>query len=72
MEKRVEWSGTRWVGMVESEEKAGPGVEPGRRGGSAREAGRPLDSGGTWCSGGERAPPRVPSPHWAARPGPAP
>lgn len=24
MEKRVEWSGTRWVGMVESEEKAGP------------------------------------------------
>lgn len=47
MEKRVEWSGTRWVGMVESEEKAGPGVEPGRRGGRARGAGRPPDSGGT-------------------------
>lgn len=25
-EKRVEWSGTRWVGMVESEEKAGPRI----------------------------------------------
>lgn len=24
MEKRVEWSRTRWVGMVESEEKSGP------------------------------------------------
>lgn len=48
---------------------ASPGVEPGRRGGRARGAGRPPDSGGTWCSGGERAPPRVPSTHWAARPG---
>lgn len=25
-EKRVEWSGARWVGMVESEEKAGPRI----------------------------------------------
>lgn len=31
MEKRVEWSGTRWVGMVESEEKAGPSERTEKR-----------------------------------------
>lgn len=57
MEKSVEWSGARAGGMVEVEERAGPGVAPGRRGGRARGAGRPPGSDGTWCSGSERAPP---------------
>lgn len=53
MEKSVEWSGAIGVGMVLAEERAGPG----RRGGRAGGAGRLPGSDGTWCSGGERAPP---------------
>lgn len=56
-EKSVEWSGAIGVGMVLAEERAGPGVAPGRRGGRAGGAGRPPGSDGTWCSGDERAPP---------------
>lgn len=57
MVKSVEWSGATGVGMVEAEERGGPGVAPGRRGGRARGAERPPGSDDTWCSGGERAPP---------------
>lgn len=39
MGKWLSWSGAKGVGMVESLDKAGPGVEPGRRGGKGRDAG---------------------------------
>lgn len=42
MEEWVERGGA-WVGMVESEEKAGPGVEPGRCRSRAQGTGRPPD-----------------------------
>jgi hypothetical protein len=49
-EKMGKWlsqNGARGVGMVESVEKTGPGVEPGRPGGRGRVAGPPPGWGGT-------------------------
>lgn len=66
MGKWVEWGGTRRVGMIESEEKAGSGVEPGRQGGRTGPPSSPPAVHGVL---GVRGASSILSSPWAARPG---